>query len=697
MALLAGRGGKGPAGKRGVENLRTFSLNPFNLISLEGFNVLESGKRIRDYILDRKIGQGGMGEVWLARHFILEKKVAIKILTEALAEDPNFGARFIDEAKAMALLQHPNIVGINEFFTEEGVFYLVMPFLDGGPLTRRLHDAGGFLPLPEVVNISCDILEALNHAHEKGIIHRDVKPSNILLNKEGRAFLTDFGIALMRGVERKTRTGVSLGTPHYISPEQLVKPRTVDNRADIYSYGCVLYEMLAGRPPFDLTDSEADVDFMVKQGHLFHPPPPLRQFNPMVLPSVEEVVVRSLEKEPERRFPTCATFAEALKNAAKAGSALNTAPTQILVSPLAGTVRVPGVTPRPVQPAGIPTPPPVPRATPSPASLPVHARPTAPMPPPAGAQPRGPATAPPGVPASPPTTAPRPPGPSGPHGMAPPPTPPPRPHPGPAPSPPSAAFGSPQAYAPAPSRTGGMGAVTPSAPRPVPQAPAPMPPDPRLTGYGRPPAKQASSRNTPLMVTVTGLGLLLIAGIIALAVFMSQRREPPAAGDTPSGPGPVQPLTPGALPPVEPGRYMDPVNGFSIVFPPGWRVDRGNINPLVTVTNAAERKAVTVRMEPLGQDMPAMEYLQHAEPYLLGEFTNVSVVNKGAMTIAAQEAAWIEFNFQSGSGAAGTGIGYILIRERRAFGLLCIAPAETFEGARPLFMDCVSTFRFERR
>ncbi|MBP7867737.1 MAG: hypothetical protein KA419_17545, partial [Acidobacteria bacterium] len=265
----------------------------------------------------------------------------------------------------------------------------------------------------------------------------------------------------------------------------------------------------------------------------------------------------------------------------------------------------------------------------------------------------------------------------------------------PAPSPPSAAFGTPPAYPPAPSRTGGMGPVTPAAPRPAAQAPAPLPTDPRLTGYGHAPAKRASSRNTPLMVTVVGLGLLLIAGIIALAVFMSQRKDTPPAADTPAGPGVVQPPPPGGLPPVEPGRYVDPVNGFSIVFPPGWRIDRGNINPLVTVTNTAERKAVTLRMEPLGQDMSATEYLQHAEPYLLGDFTNVTVVNKGAMALAAQDAAWIEFNFLSGSGAAGTGIVYILVRERRAFGLVCIAPSETFEGARPLFMDCASSFRFE--
>lgn len=280
---------------------------------------MKPGQQIREYLLEEQIGEGGMATVWRARHVHLQEPVAIKVMSTALMGDPGTRERFLQEARAMARLQHRNILGAKEFFEEDGVFYLVMPYIDSGTLEDRIVASGGPLPMDQVHSISAQILAALDFAHQKGIIHRDVKPSNIMLNADGQAFLADFGIALMVGVDRKTRTGTSIGTPHYMSPEQILRPRTMDHRADVYSFGCVLYEMVCGCTPFRSEDEHGDSDYAIKDGHLREEVPAPRAMNPLLSPGMERIILKALEKDPDLRYQGCGEFARAL--AEEAGGA----------------------------------------------------------------------------------------------------------------------------------------------------------------------------------------------------------------------------------------------------------------------------------------------------------------------------------------------------------------------------------------
>lgn len=274
---------------------------------------MRPGDQIREYILDRKVGEGGMAEVWLGRHVHLDKAVALKMMSVGLAGASDFGERFIREARAMARLQHPNILSATDFFAEGDTYFLVMPFIDAGSLEDRIIAANGPVPIDLALGVSYQILAALDFAHQKGVIHRDVKPSNILMDLEGRAYLADFGIALMVGDDRKTRTGTSIGTPHYMSPEQIMRPKAMDHRADVYSYGCVLYEMLVGRPPFDAPPGEGDTDFVVKSGHLQQEPPLPRSINPALPEALEQILIKVLQKDPDNRYQGCGELSRALE------------------------------------------------------------------------------------------------------------------------------------------------------------------------------------------------------------------------------------------------------------------------------------------------------------------------------------------------------------------------------------------------
>ncbi|HBL27469.1 MAG TPA: hypothetical protein DD490_11595 [Acidobacteria bacterium] len=281
---------------------------------------MQTGQRIRDYVLDRKIGEGGMGEVWSATHEMLQRQVAIKAMAPDLARAPEFEARFLDEARAQAALQHPRILGVTDFFREGGVYYLVMPLLSGQPLDERIAAARGPLPLAEAAHIASDLLEALDYAHRQRVIHRDVKPSNVLLDQSGHAHLMDFGIALLIGHDRRTRTGASLGTPYYMSPEQIRAPKKLDHRTDVYSAACVIYEMLTGRPPFITEEEdEGNTDYVLQESHVHRQPEPLRRWNPSVPPALDDAVLRGLAKQPDQRYSGCGEFRRALE-AAVSGS-----------------------------------------------------------------------------------------------------------------------------------------------------------------------------------------------------------------------------------------------------------------------------------------------------------------------------------------------------------------------------------------
>jgi serine/threonine protein kinase len=314
---------------------------------------MHAGQRIRDYVLGQKIGQGGMGEVWSAVHEVLQRPVAIKGMVSQVAADPKLRERFLQEARAQARLQHPRILGVTDAFQVDGVDYLVMPLVHGRSLAERLTEAHGPLPPAEALRIASDVLDALEAAHQRGIIHRDVKPSNILLDAEGRACLTDFGIALLVGQDRLTQTGITLGTPYYMSPEQIRAPLTIDHRSDVYSASCVIYEMLAGRPPFLGTEGKGNTDFVILESHLQRTPEPIRAWNPAVPAAVDAVVLRGLAKEPHQRYAGCGELRQALEAA--------------VAAPQPPPPPPPSLTTRLVPP---PVPPPLPMAAASPPAMP---------------------------------------------------------------------------------------------------------------------------------------------------------------------------------------------------------------------------------------------------------------------------------------------------------------------------------------
>jgi len=280
-----------------------------------------AGTRIGRYELLEKLGEGGMAEVWKGRNVSIGLVVAIKVLLKHFAHDNDLQQRFLNEGRIQARLRHPNIVSVFDAYSEDGTSYLVMDFVEGETLESRLRNhAGRPLPVSEVLSISYDILAALEYAHtlpDGPIVHRDVKPSNILLDKDGRARLADFGIAVALNEDRKTKVGLAPGSIHYMSPEQIQTPRSIDRRSDIYSFGCVLYEMLTGDPPFV---SDTDSDFKVHQAHVYQQPEPLRKRNPQVLFEFEWIVLKALNKDRETRFSSAKEMATVLKEAAAKGS-----------------------------------------------------------------------------------------------------------------------------------------------------------------------------------------------------------------------------------------------------------------------------------------------------------------------------------------------------------------------------------------
>ncbi len=306
--------------------------------------------RVSQYVLERKLGQGGMAEVWKARHLHLGSSAAVKFLLPHLAGDPQLEDRFLEEGRRQAMLQHQNIVAAMDFVQQDGRSYLIMEFVEGENLETKLSGQARF-SLEEVHTICWDVLSALDHAHAMGVVHRDVKPSNILIGKNGQVWLTDFGIALALSEERRvTVTGTAVGTPEYMSPEQILRPREVDARSDIYSFGCVLYALLSGDPPFGMNGA---TDFYIKDCHVRTPPPPLVYRNSNISPEVERVVMRCLEKDPARRFQNCGEVMEAL-NAAISVPAGSTPPPPLSPGYQGVVLPVPPPTPvpRPVMPLG---------------------------------------------------------------------------------------------------------------------------------------------------------------------------------------------------------------------------------------------------------------------------------------------------------------------------------------------------------
>jgi serine/threonine-protein kinase len=264
------------------------------------------------YELDDEIGRGGMGVVYRAKDRRLKRTVAIKVLPPELAFRSDIRSRFLREAETAAQLGHPHIVPIYSVDEAEGLVFFVMAYVRGANLAKRLHEKG-VLDTDEVRRIMCEVASALAYAHERGVVHRDIKPDNILLDADsGRAMVTDFGIARAvdssSGDNRLTATGMAIGTPAYMSPEQAAGEREIDGRSDLYSLGVLGYQMLCGEPPFTAASTPA---MLVK--HISERPTPIEQRRADCPEDLARAVMLLLEKDPANRFPDAASLVAGLE------------------------------------------------------------------------------------------------------------------------------------------------------------------------------------------------------------------------------------------------------------------------------------------------------------------------------------------------------------------------------------------------
>jgi serine/threonine protein kinase len=268
------------------------------------------GKEVGPYKILEKIGQGGMGIVYQGIHTQLEQKVAIKFLSPEYAHDPSMRERFIAEAKLQAKLTHPHVVNIFNYLQDAGDVFLIMEYIDGPTLERRLATAGS-LAEQEAASIGQDVLAALSFMHSRGVIHRDIKPGNIMFTETGLVKVTDFGIAKVAGEKGQTKTGMRLGTLGYMAPEQIQgKPASV--ASDLYTLGITLYQMVTGRLPF-----RGNSEYTIMRSHIEEAPEPPWEINPRISRELGHVILKALEKKPEHRYRDAREFADALASIAR--------------------------------------------------------------------------------------------------------------------------------------------------------------------------------------------------------------------------------------------------------------------------------------------------------------------------------------------------------------------------------------------
>ncbi len=281
-----------------VETVRPASVGGTNIV-LNRFN---------DYHILGEIARGGMGVVYRARHVTLDRVVALKMILAGRLADAEEVDRFQTEAKAAALLQHPNIVAVFEVDAWEGQHYFTMEYIDGCSLSSRL--ASGPVSNVEAADLVRKIARAIHYAHKQGVVHRDLKPSNILIDLEGEPHVTDFGLAKRMGLKSdRTRTGAVLGTPCYMSPEQAEgKTDEIGPLSDVYSIGAIFYELLTGRPPFNAATA---LDTVWQVVH--NDPAPPRILNPTVDHDLETICLKCLEKDPKNRYASAEALAEDLQ------------------------------------------------------------------------------------------------------------------------------------------------------------------------------------------------------------------------------------------------------------------------------------------------------------------------------------------------------------------------------------------------
>ncbi|MBP2702577.1 protein kinase [Microbispora sp. RL4-1S] len=271
------------------------------------------GRRLGDYMIEAAVGRGGMATVYRARDQRLGRPVALKILAPQLAHDDRFRDRFVRESRLVASIDHPNIIPIYEAGERDDLLFIAMRYVDGSDM-RKLVRSTGPLPVARANPLFTQIASALDAAHANGLVHRDVKPANILVTDQDHVYLTDFGLTKSSSAEAGlTSHGHFMGTPRYVAPEQ-IRGLPVDGRSDLYAFACVVYEALSGQPPF-----QRDTELALLYAHVSHDPPPLTPYRPDLPHAVNAVMIRALAKNPDDRFATGHAFVSALRDAISGG------------------------------------------------------------------------------------------------------------------------------------------------------------------------------------------------------------------------------------------------------------------------------------------------------------------------------------------------------------------------------------------
>ncbi|MEA3452578.1 MAG: serine/threonine-protein kinase, partial [Bacteroidota bacterium] len=269
------------------------------------------GTEINNYTITKKLGEGGMASVYLAKHNVLNKKMAVKFLHLNLTENSEVKIRFEQEAKTLDKLKHENIVNVVNFGKVEGRPFLLMEYVEGHSLDKYLKEITGLLPPEKAFKLFLQMLAAINHAHKIGIIHRDIKPSNFIVTPEGKIKVLDFGIAKIMADDEnnlKTKTGIKIGTPQYMSPEQ-IKGENANKQSDIYALGITLFEMLSGRPPYPQDSTEWELSNRIVYDSL----PRIKEFYPHVSDEEQSIVDKATAKSGKERFQSCNDFIKAIK------------------------------------------------------------------------------------------------------------------------------------------------------------------------------------------------------------------------------------------------------------------------------------------------------------------------------------------------------------------------------------------------
>src|SRR4051794_35502878 len=314
---------------------------------------VEIGQVFAGHRIEAEAGRGGMGVVYVATHLALNRRVALKLIAPDLAADEGFRERFKQESMTAASIDHPNVIPIYHAGEEDGKLYITMRYVEGTDL-REMITQRGKLPFPEAARILSEVAGALDAAHARGLVHRDVKPANVLMGSSGQAYLTDFGLTKLAGsASGLTKTGMFVGTLDYIAPEQL-QGGEVDARADVYALGCVLYQTLTGQVPYPRDSEPAKI-----WAHMQEPPPSVAG-SPDVPRQFEEVIQRAMAKNPDERYPSAGDLGRAAVAAAE-GREVGTGERNVATGAAApsGVTAVPLPPPQPgtiVEPARAPAP-----------------------------------------------------------------------------------------------------------------------------------------------------------------------------------------------------------------------------------------------------------------------------------------------------------------------------------------------------